>query len=977
MLSPWRLDSFAPPALAGPALAEPAGPGAEPALAALRREAPCWIVAEPETDASAALAQAARGLEASGLPVAWFGVSAWALDPGFFWSGLARAIAERLPEAEPTGSGLLAGAPPRPGAEGAPVAWLETVAALASGGLRLVLALEPEASPDALAPLAAALAAALPAPAGLTVVAPAPEAGPPPAFTALRLPPDAAGRRARWEAWAAASPERLQAWRLPVAIAAHLPAVDPGLWEAAADALAPWPSEPPPPLFDRFGPADAPAAYRLSEAGRRLWAPEALRGAEVADLLRRTGVAFAAKAPLEAVRAFLAVPDLAQAEAVAVPAGEALLANYHYEALRRLLDSFPEAHRARSTRLKTLQADRARVLGDATGALEAYQQAEVLARARGDGRGLSRALAGQSTLHAMQGDERAYRLAGEALAAAPESDAAGRGQAYNLLGIFHMQANELSVAAPYLEEALRLFAQTGDPGSEAKALVNLGLYHSKAGRFDKASARYAEAIARTEAAGKVPTPTALTNLSRIRLLLGDLAGAWDAAERALKAARLLGTRRERADAEWTFGEVMAQRGDQTKARRYFEASRQSARAGGDAIAEANALASLAEVAMREGAPHEAQALLAEAVSQRKLPLSDPAAFALAEVVGRVHLELGELAEAEALLVPIQRYMARAGNKYFQASVEFALGHLYEAQGDMHEAARMRGSATAITEAYGYAHLRRMASIRPHERRAIVPASADALGVELELRLFGPFEGRLDAAPHESLGRSKKLQQLLAYLLLNPEGLARDDFGDLFEGGDMKASAALMLVSRLRQTLEPDAPKHQSSRYVLLEDGRYRFNPAVRTRCDAEDFLAHLAQARAEARPAAARLASLQQALALYRGPFLAGCEDAWAQAERERFRRLAGEAAGALCETLLAQNDPTGALQWAERALKQDFLNMAAHEAKLRALARLGRREEVLRHFKRAEAHWLKKYAVGPSDALVSTYQGILRGVVR
>ena len=37
----------------------------------------------------------------------------------------------------------------------------------------------------------------------------------------------------------------------------------------------------------------------------------------------------------------------------------------------------------------------------------------------------------------------------------------------------------------------------------------------------------------------------------------------------------------------------------------------------------------------------------------------------------------------------------------------------------------------------------------------------------------------------------------------------------------------------------DAGGSLLSRHVLLEDGRYRFNPAVRTRCDAEDFLAHL------------------------------------------------------------------------------------------------------------------------------------------
>ncbi|MFP5504273.1 MAG: BTAD domain-containing putative transcriptional regulator, partial [Candidatus Sericytochromatia bacterium] len=525
----------------------------------------------------------------------------------------------------------------------------------------------------------------------------------------------------------------------------------------------------------------------------------------------------------------------------------------------------------------------------------------------------------------------------------------------------------------------RLYDQLGDAMGKGKALVNLGLGHSKIGKFAKARETYQEAIRAAEAALKLPIPMVYNNLARIHLYMGELKAAWDATERAMSLARQLGARRDVAHAEATLGEINAQRGDWAKATFYLEASLESAKENGDAIAQANAMASLAEVSMRQGAWTKARVLLDEAIALRGLPLSDPAAFNLAEVAARLHMELGELEQAEELLDPIHRYMERHGFRFFQASVEFALARAYQAKGDAIAAESMFQSACKLAQENDYAHLKLVESRAFNERILVVPAAVDMPTVALSLSSFGHFETRVEGqGREEQFGRSKKTQQLLVYLLLHRKGLTREELSELFgHQGDSRTSASLMLISRLRQALEPELGKHQPSRFILLQDGRYSFNFGLNYVFDAEEFLYLCQQARDPHIKPEEQLAALKKALDLYRGPFLPHCDDEWCLIERERFRLLANEGYRLLFKAFLDRQDYRETLRLAEQAIKQDFLNEEAHRVKLIALAHQGKREEALKHFKRTDQHLTKRFGLSPGEELTSTFQAIMRGQLR
>ncbi|MEB3285322.1 MAG: BTAD domain-containing putative transcriptional regulator [Candidatus Sericytochromatia bacterium] len=784
-----------------------------------------------------------------------------------------------------------------------------------------------------------------------------------------------------WQQWCEAHGFALDGplpapWDAILPAAAWLPWIEPTLWDSVAAPLAPWPAATSwPPVLTRLA-GETPIG--LFHPAARTSFQRQLPAENIQELERRLGVYLTPKNALHAVCAFASAGDLHQAEALAGPAGESLLGSYHYQALAELLQFFPESHRAASPRLSCLMGDLKRVTGAIEEALTHYQTAEWQARARGDGSWQGRALCGQAAIYGIRGDERFYKLASTAQEALPAEDLTGRANAYNLLGIYHMQSNELPLAVTYLEEALRLYGKALDRMGQGKVLINLGLSHSKMGKFSKARETYREAVRCAEDSLKLPIPMVYNNLARVLLLEGNLKGAWEAAERALNLANQLGSGRDVAYVEWTLGEINARSGDWTKATVYFESSFETAGEHGDALAQANALASQAEVAMHLGAWAKARLLIDQAIQIRGLPLSDPAAYNLAEVAARLHLELGEIQQAEELLSAIARYTERHGFHYFQTSVEFALARVHQAKGEALEATQLFQAACKRADEFDFSYLKQLEGRNFDERVRLVPQALETLESSLTVRTFGHVEFRdAEGKPNETLTMSKKAQQLLIHLLLHRRGLNREELAALFgHQGDSRSSASLMLISRLRQALEPDLAKHETSRFILLGDGRYSFNFGLNYRFDAEEF-SYLSQAARDPHvQPEERLAALKKALEIYRGPFLPHSDDEWCVIERERFRRLAQGNYERLFDVFLHRGELREVLRLSEQALKHDFLHENAHRAKLIALARLGKREDALRHFKKAQQLMQKKFGLEPGDALMQTLQQVMRGHV-
>jgi predicted ATPase/DNA-binding SARP family transcriptional activator len=193
---------------------------------------------------------------------------------------------------------------------------------------------------------------------------------------------------------------------------------------------------------------------------------------------------------------------------------------------------------------------------------------------------------------------------------------------------------------------------------------------------------------------------------------------------------------------------------------------------------------------------------------------------------------------------------------------------------------------------------------------------EGAALPLEVNLFGPFHTRVNDQPLPRL-RSRKGHALLALLALRA-GRSLDRpwlAGTLWPDSSHPQALANLRNSLkdLRHTLGPEAYRLRSptTRTLMLDLSGAEV-----------DVLAF------DAAIARGDLPSLEQAVALYRGPLLEGCEEEWVAEERRTRERAYLAALEALADDARTRGD----LAAAERALRQTVAADPLRESAQRAL---------------------------------------------
>jgi DNA-binding SARP family transcriptional activator len=197
--------------------------------------------------------------------------------------------------------------------------------------------------------------------------------------------------------------------------------------------------------------------------------------------------------------------------------------------------------------------------------------------------------------------------------------------------------------------------------------------------------------------------------------------------------------------------------------------------------------------------------------------------------------------------------------------------------------------------------------------------ANSAASRLTIRLFGSFEARLGDEPLPRL-RTRKGQWLLALLALRPGA----DIERVWLAGVLwPESAEAAALANLRSVLK-------DLRHALGEESHCLRCPATRTlslglaAVDVREFDAAIARGDA---------ASLQQAIALYRGPLLEDCSEEWVFSERQAREQACLEALEALATQAMRDRDALAAERYLRRALALDPLRESAQRALMQVLA--------------------------------------------
>lgn len=235
----------------------------------------------------------------------------------------------------------------------------------------------------------------------------------------------------------------------------------------------------------------------------------------------------------------------------------------------------------------------------------------------------------------------------------------------------HMALREYQKAQVLLETALTTQRRIRDTSGQATTLEKLASLKRDQGHYKTALELSDEGLGIQAKSGDSNIETMLLRTKAlIANSLGQYEDAWDFSARALSCSKIAGNRSREIEALSTLAKIHASYGFTREALQLYENALSLATGDGDAIAEASVLQDLAETYLKNGDHKKAAQFYEKALVARK-GLGVPT-DALMEAMANVYMETGDTKKARELI------------RHFQPS-DLILGRLHLQMGEFAEA----------------------------------------------------------------------------------------------------------------------------------------------------------------------------------------------------------------------------------------------------------------------------------------------------
>jgi DNA-binding SARP family transcriptional activator len=209
--------------------------------------------------------------------------------------------------------------------------------------------------------------------------------------------------------------------------------------------------------------------------------------------------------------------------------------------------------------------------------------------------------------------------------------------------------------------------------------------------------------------------------------------------------------------------------------------------------------------------------------------------------------------------------------------------------------------------------------------------------------------------------TRRLEALLAYLLLHPEPHTREKLATLIwgESSDVRARSSLRNALALLR-------KQFGAGLLLVDREQVQLNPRFPFRVDALAF-----REQAEHFLSALSPAPEQVDVALYRGELLQDFYDEWIAPERERYRALQLDTLLRLAQLMRARSAYPHAIAAAQRVLALDAANERAHQHLMFCYLASGQRIAALQQFEECRRLLRSELGVEPAAETLALHEWI------
>jgi LuxR family transcriptional regulator, maltose regulon positive regulatory protein len=733
---------------------------------------------------------------------------------------------------------------------------------------------------------------------------------------------------------------------------------------------------------------------------------------------------FAARGQWEqAVRHLLEAEEFDRAAACIAERGAEWIAGGAFTSLVQFVEALPDAATEAHPRALFHRAEVARLRGEFETALGLLRRAAALLNGRGDAEGEAEALHSLATVTRRRGDCRAaFEYLDRAVSLVGEHSPL-RVKAGNTRGLCHMALDDLATAEREFRDALQLAEGLNDRHYAHIIAHNLGLPAMIRGDFAEAT-RWLRRMLRADSEGKtarrpVPQETwAYINLARCLLIRGDLSGCEQHLDRALEHCHLFNLVAQRAEAFEMYGNLYRERADAARAAEFYRHAEADHEAAGIDAARAEVHEERALLLAQTGDTAGALAAIDRLLAARRAAADDDRSVHTAALArGRILAAAGRHADAREDLERALRFFHDHGFYYFEAQAALTLAAVDERGGREGEMAERLRRALDLAARYDYDYwLRRevaahrelfsnpeAAALLPPDLREQVPtapalrqqthaapadpssaaaetaaaatssATAAASAVapkpadDLTIRMLGPVEIYRDPARPLAADAwtTKRARDILCFIASRRHRRAsKDTIIDTFWGeADFDAVEKNFhpTVSHIRKALNSNQPVKQN--FLLYRDGDYLLSQDFSYFIDTEEFdrLASEGESARRAGDPDRFVSCFERALALYRGDFMQGSYEEWAEEQRAYYREQYLRMLETLAVAAQKGEDWARSLQLAQRILSDDQFREDVHCMIMRAHAAQGNRAAVKEQYESLRRLLRKELGVEPA----------------
>ncbi len=353
--------------------------------------------------------------------------------------------------------------------------------------------------------------------------------------------------------------------------------------------------------------------------------------------------------------------------------------------------------REQAARLLTARALRTEAwalvnLGQNDEAARKAKQAQALYAATGDRNGVAASMNVQGTVLLTQGDYlSASRIYEQELDVYEEiGNQSGIALSLNNMGAVLIQQGDLAGASKILARTLTVFREVGDRYSEAYSLNNMAAVLTNQAALKQARRLSEQALAIFHDIGeKDGMAYAWVDLGTADLQLGTLLEAEKSYELSLNASSQTGDKAIQAYALYGLGDASLIRGNLPQAHKWYSDSLTVRTDMGDKQAAAESRTALAELAIEEGHPADAESSVQEARDEfRRQNAKDDEIMATAILIRALRLQrkmdkaLKEIESAKSLSATTQNPSVRLKFVIEMARVRLVMGQIAEARRDL-------------------------------------------------------------------------------------------------------------------------------------------------------------------------------------------------------------------------------------------------------------------------------------------------------